>query len=103
MLPEVKDRTEVDLSSPENSVEQVQQWRELESTLNERLSAVTQRIERMWGVVDGDATISLRQKAQRPTRSRKPLIQLPRICNVIMLTNGRRTPDLLVRRAPRIF
>ncbi len=63
VLPAMTDRTEVDLSSPENSVEEVQQWRELESTLNERLSAVTQRIERMWGVVDGDATISLRQKA----------------------------------------
>jgi len=67
VLPEVKDRTEVDLSSPENSVEEVQQWRELESTLNERLSAVTQRIERVWGVVDGGSTISLRQKEQRPT------------------------------------
>jgi len=29
----------------------------------EHLSAAAQRIERAWGVVDGDSTISLRQKA----------------------------------------
>lgn len=33
----------------------------------EHLSAAAQRIEWVWGVVDGDSTISLRQKEQRPT------------------------------------
>jgi hypothetical protein len=44
-------------------------WKSYEMVLRyahlapEHLSAAAQRIERVWGVVDGTSTISLRQKA----------------------------------------
>jgi hypothetical protein len=49
-------------------------WKSYEMVLQrapfapEGLSAAAQRIERAWAVVVADSTISLRQKAQRPTR-----------------------------------
>jgi len=48
-------------------------WKSYEMVLRyahlapEHLSAAARRIERVWGVVDSDSTISLRQKEQRPT------------------------------------
>ena len=54
-------------------------WKSYEMVLRyahlapEHLSTAAQRIERDWEVADGNATISLRQKACRLTLARKPL------------------------------
>ena len=48
-------------------------WKSYEMVLRyahlapEHLSAAAQRIERVWGVVNGGSTISLRQEQERPT------------------------------------
>jgi hypothetical protein len=48
-------------------------WKSTEMVLRyahlapEHVSTAAQRIERTWGVVDSDSTISLRQQQKRPT------------------------------------